>query len=660
MGFFDVYSYIIANWLNSGAFAKRSRMKATDISPEYNVIYTKDCIKKIYRVTGIKPENRDLSFLDMIRNEMFDRHPNVDVIVSMHNKPVPIDVNSDKFSRQMARANEQYTTYKSMFDSQDGLARLAGKTYRLPGGQKVKITAQKLDDLRQVFLTYYCLYTHKVSGGTVSLSQVFVELCGKDLRELKMAADDLCGLLMSQNMGCSEVKGVTKSYLSEYGPAAVFPEKPNKSFMPQLLFTDTNQTAFNTYRDRGLVGGYGLLFGVDFRSKFPLLVDLFKAPAAQIFCIAARTGEGKTYSAYQLALSAVSNGDYVSAIDIKGREWVKLNPFIPAKTITFDARNPSFVNTLRLDDIVVTKDNAMEFFQTAIKGTVSLLSLIINLAPGEGSEVDLEMILREAVNKLYSIRHVDPSNPSTFAATKSIKYADLLPIIESLSLTNTYTEAQRKMVKLARSRCQAYLGDSGIFAESFKNEISLGEIMDAPFVIYEFNKNQNTMVDSLDVLRIFMVQFLDSKKKAMLREQGKFLFCFYEELQRCDQFGNLLEYICGDVTGSRSNNAVIVLLLNSFKVLEGERARDIRSNITTMICGRMNESDIVTVRESFGREWLASQLELFAKEPDEYRHCFAADIDTGAETLATVFKVELPEYMSEMFKTRTTRESEVS
>ena len=313
------------------------------------------------------------------------------------------------------------------------------------------------------------------------------------------------------------------------------------------------------------------------------------------------------------------------------------------------------MNTLRLNDLRANHVNAGELFATAIRGTVQLLSLIVNVQPGEGNVNDLEMVLREAVSKLYSMRGVDPANPASFKYTEGMKYSDILPVLESLSTTATYTPGQKNMLSLARSRCHAYIGDSGIFADNFKNEVTLVDVMNSPLVIYEFNKNQNAMSDSLDVLRIFMVQFLDSKKKAMLRDQGRFLFAFYEELQRCEQFGNLLEYVCAEVTGSRSNNAVVILLMNSLKALQGSRAQDIRSNITSFLVGFCEQNDIRSFRDDFNQPWLAHQLELFSERQNIYRNCFAAVVDTGAENLSTVYRVQLPEELRAQFQTRTTK-----
>jgi len=629
-------------------------MQATDICPEYNLVFTKGAVKKVFRIAGIKPENLDMCFVDYIREEMFNLNPDVEVIISISNYPTRVDVTNDKFNRAMARASNAYETYREAYDSQSGLARMTGKTYRLPGGGRLRLSKEKLDDLRQIFLSYVYLYQYISSGGTATLTEVFVEIVGPTPKLVKRAAGDLYGIVGPFNMGIEEVRGTLRTYMEQFGLAVPMLPKLHKKFLPQLLFTDENMAAFSSYKSRGLVGGSGLLMGMDFRSRLPFMVNLFDNPSAQVFLLMGRTGSGKTYAAWQMAISALAIGCHVSAIDIKGREWDRLAMLTPHKIITFDDRNPSFVNTLRLDDFTATRLNAMELFNTAVRGTINLLMLMVNIDVREGSTSDLEMILREAVLKLYAMHRVDPSNPTSFKNSANLKYADILPLLDSLSSTTSYTDSQRKMVSLARTRCSNFIGNTGIFASSFTREVTLGDVIDTPLIIYSFNKNQNgNSADALDAIRCYMMQFLDSKKKAILREENRFLFCFYEELQRSESMGNLLELVCHDVTGSRSNNTVVVLLMNSLKVLRGDKARDIRSNITSICCSTVETNDIETIREEFGREWLAGQLQLFKDRPSIYRNCFAADLDTGSQELKTVYKVQFPDDLAKAFRTRT-------
>lgn len=657
MKLLDIYSYLFASWINGGMFNRAGRLQSTSIDAQYNVVFTKTHVKQVYRIMGIKPENYDLAFVDYIRARMFETHPDVELVINEINHPIRLNVNDDKFNRAFSKASTAYSDYKEAFDSQTGIARITGKTYRLPGGGRLKLSRERLDDLNQIYQSYLYLFNSMSAGGTVSLVNIFIEVVGADMREVRRAGNDLYGILGALNIGVELVKSANKAYMLEMGPAVGSPQKLNKKFLPQLLFTAENQAAWSTYKSRGLVGGGkgAILLGMDFRSRLPFSIDIFRSGAAQIFLLNAKTGGGKTYAAFQLALSALANNHYVSAIDLKGREWSALTVAVPdAKIITFDNRHPSFVNCLRLDDMPYNEKNAGELFGAAIDGTVQLFMLVIHLLPGEGNPNDAELVIREAVQKMYSSRNIDPANPSSFANSKGMTYADVLPILETLATTTSYTKEQKNMVRLARARLHAYFGESGMFREAMRNEVTLGDVLDAKLTIFELNKNQNTMFDSLDVIRVFMIQFLNGKKQTVLKERGEFCFQFFEELQRCEQMTDLLRYICAQVTGARSANMIVVLLLNSLKVLQGKEAQDIRSNITSILSGLVEDNDIRSFRDDFGRPWLAHQLELISARQQTYRNCFAASVDPGyGSVLETVYRVELPKDLSKAFRTRT-------
>lgn len=653
MKILDMYSWLIANWLNGGIL-KNKKVNMESVIPTYSTIFTKGYYKSVYKIVGIKPDNFDMSFIDFIRDSMFEKFPDVEIDITMMHQPTSMPVSNDKYSRALAKAVNSYESYKEVYDSQGSVARLVGKTYRLTGGGSIRITKEKMESLHQIAASYTYVYEHITSGGSCSLVDIAIEMSSKSLRTLNKAESDLYGVMSSIGVYIVKMNGKLNSYLSKYSPASGPVRLFDKKLKP-LLFTEENSTAWSTYKSRGLVGGgkNAILFGLDLRSRLPLSIDLFKTASAQVFMLLGQTGSGKTYAAFQIALSALARDEYVSAIDIKGREWSALTDFVDAKIITFDERNPVFVNTLRIDDLIDL--DAEEAFNMAVRGTCNICMLALNLQ-GEGNTADAELVIREAVLKVYTMNNVDPKNKSTFANSRNISYKDILPVLNILEIATSYTEEQKSMVKLLRVRLNAFFGESGLFSNMFRREISLGEVMDSKFVIYEFNKNQGAMVDTLDVLRVAMLQFLDSKKKALLKSKGKFLFCFYEELQRCESFGNLLEYICSDVTGSRSNNAVIILLLNSLKVLQDKKGQDIRSNITSMVVGNVEKNDIDYIEDSFSNPWLASQLRLFASKQSVYRNCFAAYVRTGVEVIETIYKVELPDYISQKLKTRTTKE----
>lgn len=385
----------------------------------------------------------------------------------------------------------------------------------------------------------------------------------------------------------------------------------------------------------------------------PLMVDFFNSGAAQVIMMLAKSGAGKTFSAFQIALSLIALDIHVSAIDIKGREWRKLLKFVDGVEINMDDENPRFVNTMRLDDFGCTRENCEYYFRMAVRATVNLLSIMVNLKPEEGNVTDLETILEQAVLKYFSQNNVDSKNPKTFVNTRRMKYADIIDIISDLATTKSYSEDQRELCSVIRTRCSTYFVTEGRYSKAFKNEITVAEVLRKPLVIYSFNKNADVMLDTMDTLRVFMVQYLDTKKQSIRKEQKLHTAAFYEELQRSNQFGKLVETISHAVTGSRSNNVMIFLLLNAVSVFNNNELNAIKSNITTKIVGKLEDGDIDLLVKEYGCKPIQKQLEkINDKSTNRWQNCFAILYDTGVDVDKAIYRTVVPQYMLEQFKTR--------
>lgn len=468
---------------------------------------------------------------------------------------------------------------------------------------------------------------------------------------MKIYKKELMSLLGSLNVGFKEIVGRIGTYLSNFGPATYIRDDVRR-FAPMLM-SNENLTEQMPYKTKGLVGGKGLLLGLDAETKLPLMVDFFNSGAAQVIMMLAKSGAGKTFSAFQIALSLIALDIHVSAIDIKGREWRKLLKFVDGVEINMDDENPRFVNTMRLDDFGCTRENCEYYFRMAVRATVNLLSIMVNLKPEEGNVTDLETILEQAVLKYFSQNNVDSKNPKTFVNTRRMKYADIIDIISDLATTKSYSEDQRELCSVIRTRCSTYFVTEGRYSKAFKNEITVAEVLRKPLVIYSFNKNADVMLDTMDTLRVFMVQYLDTKKQSIRKEQKLHTAAFYEELQRSNQFGKLVETISHAVTGSRSNNVMIFLLLNAVSVFNNNELNAIKSNITTKIVGKLEDGDIDLLVKEYGCKPIQKQLEkINDKSTNRWQNCFAILYDTGVDVDKAIYRTVVPQYMLEQFKTR--------
>ena len=425
-----------------------------------------------------------------------------------------------------------------------------------------------------------------------------------------------------------------------------------KGFNP-MLFSQENLATLTPYRTKGLVGDKGVLMGVDAQTKLPYWMDFKSSGAAQVVMWLGKSGCGKTFTAFPCAINLIGDSTHISVIDIKGNEWDKLAKYVNTKVIAMDGMKPRFVNTMRLDDLGCTKEDCIDAYNTAVRDTVTLLSLMVNLQPNEGNPHDLEAILEQAVAKMYSKREVYKDNPSTFSRTAGMKYAEILDIVDTLSSTHSYTENQKKLCLLIKTRCANFFLSEGRYSDSFKNEISVGEILNAEAVIYSFNKNSQAMLDTLDTIRVFMVQALDGRKTTIRKRQKLHTAAFYEELQRCDQFGTLLSYISHRVTGSRSDNLTIFMLLNAVNTFNNDQLSAVRSNITTKIVGLVEESDIPILVNDFGCGEIETYLNLInGNKQENWRNCFAVLNDNGLKKDKAIFKAVLPKEMTEHLRTR--------
>jgi hypothetical protein len=342
---------------------------------------------------------------------------------------------------------------------------------------------------------------------------------------------------------------------------------------------------------------------------------------------------------------------HCSVIDIKGNEWNKLLEFVDGRVIDMD--KGVFVNTLRLDDLDVNESDCREFFELAVRDTVQVFKRVINLQESEGNIKDLEDILTAGVMKMYSKRDINPDNYKSFKNTYDMHYSEIIDILESLTASASYTDAQKNICAIAKTRCAAFfLSESGK-GSSMTKEITVQDVLNSPLTIYAFNKNSNSNLDMLDSLRVLMVQTLDNRVAMIRKKAGLFTAAFYEELQRCVNSVELIQYISSRVTGSRSDNLIIFLILNSISAFEEHALAQIRSNITSYFIGKVKTHEIDKIATSFDCASIKDYIVLINEQTTEfYRNCFAVKFDTGYKVDNCIIKAVVPEEVSKKFRTR--------
>lgn len=651
----DLYSEYIANWISDGRLISRDKISLLGIKPLFDRYLTNQWITKTWLV-NLLPVHFSKNLTQEIRMEMFKLHPNVRTIVYLYNSPVNVNVTNDIFTRQLKQAANRFYQYKDVFDQLSADEKLTGASERDPkSGRKIVVNRDTLIKIKDDYDSYSYVYEKARAGRSFTNTYYFIQASALSKKEILSYRKDLNNLLAGENVFFKELRGNIVSYLENMGPATFMQSEPKK--MNSMLFSQENLACMLPSKTKGLVSKKGVLLAYDVATGLPFFLDLLNSGTAQVVLIEGKSGCGKTYLGFVLLLELMGLYDvHGSVCDIKGGEWHKLIPFLgdlKVSEIDMTGENARFVNLLRLDDLNCNNENCIEAYEFAVMGTVGLFESAINLQENEGNLVDLHDILQKAVEKVYSSHDVIKTNAATFNRTKELRYSDVLDVVAALENSRSLNEEQLKLCKLIRTRCGNYFLGEGLYSAAFKNELTLGEILESNLVIYNFNKNSGETLDTLDSIRVYMMQRLDGKKHFIRKQQKKHQVVFYEELQRCNNMDTLVEGLSAEITGSRSNNLTVVLLLNVISTFDSNKFAAIKSNITTQIIGKSNSADIRRLVDDYDCKAIEKHIQKVSESSEKkYQHSFAVQYDTGNEKDCLIIKTVVPPEMEKAFSTR--------
>ncbi|GAA0101695.1 hypothetical protein UT300012_24100 [Paraclostridium bifermentans] len=655
--------YLI-NTMTDGSLLNRDKMGATGLRPSYDRVMTQKYIRKMWAISKL-PNEYDSNLTEMIRYQMTTNFPDCKTIINIHSKPKKVAVDTNLFKRLMGSATKEYQRQEQVFNMLDDTDQMTGKTVRLGGSRKVVITKERRDKAKYEMMSYRHVFQHQNGEGAFMRSVIIVEGLFPNEAVMVKYKEKLQGLLRGQNIGFREVRNDVTAFLTNYGVAGYVNNEVDQKTM---LVSDRALSSQTPYRVRGLVGGTGICLGLDRRTYFPFMINFFGSSSAQVCLVYGRTGSGKSYMCFSTCLALIFEDVHCSVVDIKGDEWNKLMKLVPGSVeIKMGGAGARFVNTLRLDDIEVDSENADAYYEMAVTGTRELLTLMV--APDDKDNIsmpDLKDVLSTAIIKTYNTHGIFRDKPETFKRTKNLSLGKVLDELSTLAKSSTYEKiGKNDLVYKVIDRCSAFLSAEGLYATAFRNEITIGDILRAPLVIYSFGKNDGAMLDTLDSIRVFMVQYLDTKKQAIRKRNKEHSAAFYEELQRCNQFGRLIQFISHSVTGSRSNNVILFLLSNDLSAFDTKDMQPVRSNITTKIIGKTNSVDLEILKDRYGCEDIVNDINLVSKDVD-FENCFVIKYDTGQNVSggavkseardSAIIKTVVYKELEEQFRTRDLKE----
>lgn len=600
------------------------------------------------------PYDFNEELLNTVQQDLKERYPKVDLVFQFLSDPLDINIENNIFVAGREKAGQQYEKFKTAFESLSQTDKVMGVSQMTGSGMRMTFGKGDVEFRRQHWESYNLVADAVGKGQGIFYTYIFLHAQANSNKEMNKFVPALRSKLIQAQVVFKPIKSLLSSYLENYGPASF--RDPSSKGYPQTFLLRENITNLLPTSVEGLINEEGILLGIDVNNGFPFMLEFLKSGQGQTCMLGAKTGWGKTHLGFKFALGLLGAGVHVSVTDLKGNEWNKIGQYTKYLEITLGGESPRGVNTLRLDDMRATREDCAYLYDGAVNATVRVLSLMSELEEGD-NKGDLEKALRTSIITLYNQNGVVRENPDTFIKTRHLKYEDVMPFLaEKESGTETMPEEVKRICNLARFRCESTLKESGPIVEAFKNEITVQEILDVPMVIYSLNKNTDTDLSVAETIAIFMAEYLSTKKHHYRRRQNLHSALFAEEVQRYQEAGEIVEFLSNQTTGARSQNVMIVFLLNSLSKLNGPSFAPIKSNVSTALLGLLNESDIKMVRDDFGYHELYNDLMEIYHHPDDYKNVFAVSFNTGFQHGTALIRALMPQNMNKALATRTIRE----
>lgn len=648
----------IANYFSNGAFINKSGLSALGIRPLYDRIITKSSIKKVMAIASFDV-NFDRNFVSAI-SRAISAEDSCSVIFTFGNYRSDLHktVRSKDFNRNMGIAYDSYSRYAEIFEQLSDADKTVGKKLYTPNG-KININKDQLKNLKDVYDSYKYSYDTIANDGSMFNSYIFVELIAPDKKRMNRAIEVFELLMIRMKCSYTEIKKANNHYLSSMSPTGYYYQSDgNKLFRPTLL-SDENLAFLMPYQSNGFIGdGTGTLMGLDIGSRSPFILNFYKTSDRQIICYLVPSGDGKTMSSQMICLFMMHQGYHASVIDVKGEEWNKLGKWVKIKEVDISSFNGSYVNTLRLDDVVdlieSNKEDARMFFSSAISSSVEVIRIMSGYTDESDDFEDASSIIKYAVDRYYKINNVNPNNYQTFSNTSNMNYESLINFIGALKSVDLY-RSKSNLIDTIQARCLAFLDTSKLLEAE---EITVRDILDSELVVYSLNRNRDGAGDpKLEALRTFMITYLDMKKIYIRKSKGLATVCFYEELQRKKEFSRLINFINAVVTGARSSNVTVFLLCNTPKILLEDDVSGVMSNISTFIIGKLTTKSDIDVLDKLGIGDAIPYVEEINNNPQKFKHCFVCKYDTGYDSDTVIFKAMVPPHVVEYLNTRDAQKS---
>lgn len=633
--------------LSGGSFtlANLMNLSAGSLVTEKDKYITAKGVTKVIQIREMPYEfSREL--ITLITKAVSKIDANVRVSTSLDIQPCKIPINHPTFVSKANKALEKYVQVDQLYRGLSGIHKRSG-VFRHNGVSMKSFGKEDVIQARQTSESYTDVRNNiNQNGGVYFLCRIFVHLTFPDVNSSKALYETIYSTINGLVKRADKIDKKMGTYLLNMSPAVT--NQQGISY-PTVLTSEQSLTNLLPYRSQGLVSTKGDCLGTDVRKKGPFYLDTYSTPEGSSVLISATAGAGKTVFAYHYSLQSLANDTTNIYLDLKGHTVSKALGELMDNVITIDfsGKQSKFINPLILSSVNKEYD-----IRSATDTTASWLSIMVDLLPNEGHSADLDLILKAAIRGYYTEMGVSDANPDSYSKTKDMELGKLLEHLGNNRQQSTNTN-EIALYEIASKRISSVLYDYNMMLNT--NAIDVTSLYDSDAIIFDFNKDEQTTIDKIDVLRIFSVMFFTKQLSSFNKRHNRFTKLFADEGNQYLGIKGLASYISDVTSRARSSNASVVFITNSLSVVNSNELAGFRSNIAVYIIGQASDAEIQTLYELENSDILKSNAKLINKFPGSYKHSFAVHSKLNGYNVDAIVRADLPLFVEKAFASRTVK-----
>lgn len=651
----NVYADAFFNSISGGEYLVGENIASYGLKPVASRLLARGKMSGVISVVKF-PYEFNLELIEYLRILVKQKHPTCTVNFNLTAEAVELNIEDERFHRMVQGATEKFTNINAAFNELTPEQQAMGVS-AMNGTRRITFGAEDVKKGKNEFESYRVTKEKLANNEGLFYCYMFIHIVGPTNKQVSSAIKTITGFMKGKGFKFREVKSMIDKYLEYFSPTRHI--SPSSKGYGQVYFTDDNMIHVLPTKEEGLVHDSGALMGINMKNASPVFAEFFSSGSGQTMLVDGQTGSGKTLTMFVTAPTLAGQGAHIGVIDMK-KEWHLCGQLMGYKEISMSGSTAGSINTLRLDDIpdhILTGQTGFasdELYAHSLNGTVALLGVMaaIDSDGNRGALIDLDDLLRKAVESLYQSYGVNPQNYKTFKNTATLTYADIIPHLREVSELDSLSDHKRMIALTAAERCEAYILTNTDFVKSLKNEVTIGDVLQAPLVIFSMDRKDQTTIGYMDAIRVCMAQFMLTKKNMFRKAEKKHSVLISEEVQLYDEVPELLRFLTQSVTIARSQNVMNILVMNAISALEGTGFKAIMSNISSAMIGKINPDDLEFLRKHTEFEELFMHLEDMQRDRDTYQYCFACHFSTGVQDTDVILKTYVPPELLRKLETR--------